>query len=194
MPLWAVDISSEHARAVHALLKDPAHFWRAHGVVMFSAQDSAYRPDKVEFSAGVWLFWQTLMGEALIEMGDYDSAADLLGRVLAGMLPVVRQQKAFFAGYHAERPAGLGARGHAAGAAPLHLFLRVIGVRIVNAERVWTGGAYSWGQPVTVMHHGVRVRRAADGTTVTFPGGETVTLPPGTPWSCVTPDGWREQG
>ncbi len=194
MPLWAVEIDPEHARATHALLKDPAHFWRAHGVVMFSAQDAAYRPEKVEFSAGVWMFWQTLMGEALIEMGDTASAADLLANVLAGMLPVVKAEKAFYAGYHAERPGAIGVRGHAGGAVPLHLFLRVIGVRIVSGERVWTGGAYHWTHPVTVTHHGVRVRRAADGTTVTFPGGEMVHLPPDVPWGCVTPDGWSEEG
>ncbi|MCK6579785.1 MAG: hypothetical protein L6Q98_16970 [Anaerolineae bacterium] len=185
LPLWAVDIEPRHAAALRDLLKSPDHFWRKHGVIMFSARDPQYEPDRNEFAAGVWGFWLTLMGEALVEAGDYAAAADLLRRYFAGMIPVVKARKAFYEGYHAEKAEGLGARGQVGGIAPLHLFLRVIGVRIISERRVWTGGPFPWHEPVMISHQGVTVRRAADGTTITFPTGETVTLPPDAPWQQV---------
>jgi hypothetical protein len=60
---------------------------------------------------------------------------------------------------------------------PLHLLLRVLGVRIVSARKVWSGGAYLWGSAVTVTQRGVVVRRSAGGTQIRFPSGNTVDLP-----------------
>ncbi|MDZ4769045.1 MAG: hypothetical protein SGJ24_07955 [Chloroflexota bacterium] len=189
LPAWAVAIDPAYSAPTLALLKDPAHFWRRHGVIMLSAQDSYYRPDQYEFAAAAWGFWNTLMGEALIEAGDFAGAADLLRRMLNGMIPVVKREKSFFEGYHADKLDGIGARGHSSGIAPLHLFLRVIGIRIVSANRVWTGGIYAWDHPVTIIHYGVTVRRSAEGTTVIFADGETVTLAPDAPWTRITPSG-----
>lgn len=187
LPLWAVDIPREHTDGVISLLKNPEHFWRKYGAIMLSATDPHYQPEQNDFAAGVWGFWLTLLGEGLIEAGDFAGAADLLKRYLAGMIPVVKRSKAFYEGYHAEKPQGIGVRGHIGGIVPLHLFLRVIGVRIIGKNAVWTGGDFVWDHPVTVSHQGVTVRRSAEGTTVTFPSGEVVSLPPGATWQRVTP-------
>jgi len=185
LPLWAVDIPTDHREAIIALIRNPDHFWRTYGTLMFSAQDSHFQPDKIEFAAGVWSFWITLMGEGLIEAGDLTSAAELLHRFLDGMLPVVKREKAFYEGYHADKLAPLGARGHVGGIAPLHLLLRVVGVRIISPKRVWTGGAFAWGRPITITHQGVRVHRSGEGTTITFPSGTSVTLAANADWQPV---------
>lgn len=187
MPLWAVEIEPDQAKATQVLLKDAAHFWRPCGVIMASAQDEAVAEGKHEFAKAVWNFWNTMMGEALIEMGDLEGAAELVRRMLNGMRPVVQQEKAFYEGYHSEKPGGLGKRGHVSGVAPLHLFMRVIGVRIISAARVWVGGPYVWRGPVTVTHHGVSVTRSATETRVAFPDGQVIELAPDVPWTLITP-------
>jgi hypothetical protein len=66
---------------------------------------------------------------------------------------------------------------------PLHLLLRVIGVRVVSDRKVWTGGPFTWNSPVTVRQHGVTVQRSAEGTHIEFPSGHIVD---------VANDTWKE--
>jgi hypothetical protein len=191
LPLWSVGISPERAAALIEHLTNPAEFLRPNGTLMFSAKDPYYNPapasapSSVEGSLGVWVYWVTLMGEGLIENRRVDLAADLLNRLLATQTAVLREQKAFSEYYHADQPKGLGERGNVLGIVPLHLLLRVLGVRITSKSRVWTGGEYPWSKPVTITQHGVTVTRSAGGTTIRFPSGDTVNLPADAPWQEV---------
>ena len=152
---------------------------------MFSASDPYYNPARAEGSVGVWAFWLTLMGEGLIEHERFDLAAELLKRLLAAQTAVLRESKAFYEFYHADEARGLGERGSTFGLVPLHLLLRVLGVRILSKNRVWTGGTFAWGSPVTVTQYGVTVKRSAQGTEIRFPSGDTVNLPADAPWQEV---------
>ncbi len=185
LPLWSVGIDAERAAALVQHLTNPDEFWRANGVQMLSAQDPYYNPARAEGSVGIWLFWNTLIGEGLIEYGFHDSAANLTRRLLSAQTSVLRGTKAFYEFYHADEPRGLGERGSSFGLAPLHLLLRVIGVRIISKTRVWTGGDFQWGSPVTVTQYGVTVRRSAQGTEIRFPSSETVNLAPDALWQEV---------
>ena len=153
---------------------------------MLSARDRYYDPAHAEGSLGVWVYWLTLIGEGLIEHNRVDLATDLLQRLLGAQTAVLRDAKAFYEFYHADEARGLGERGSTLGLVPLHLLLRVLGVRIVSKTRVWTGGAFDWGKPVSVTQHGVTVRRSTTGTEIRFPSGETVALPGDAPWQEVT--------
>ena len=146
LPLWSVGIHAERAAALVQHITNPAEFWRANGVQMLAANDPYYDPARAEGSVGVWTFWNTLIGEGLIEYGFHDTAADLTRRLLNAQTTVLRDAKAFSEFYHADEPRGLGERGSTFGLAPLHLLLRVIGVRILSKTRVWTGGAFALGQ------------------------------------------------
>ena len=68
---------------------------------------------------------------------------------------------------------------------PLHLLLRVLGVRVISKTKVWTGGAFPWDRPVKVTHKGVAVERSAQGTRITFASKQIVELPPDAPWQGV---------
>ncbi len=186
LPLWSVVLPSEHAEALKNLLINPDHFWRPNGVSMCSAQDAHFDPANANGSGGVWPFWLTLIGEGLIETGHPDIAAELLRRLLPVQISVLRQQHDFAEFYHSEQPVGLGEKGQLAGVAPLHLFLRVIGVRIIHAGKVWTGGAHPWDTPITIRQHGVTVNRSTERTTIQFASGHQVTLPSGAAWQAVT--------
>lgn len=186
LPLWSVGIAPERADALIAHLTNPEEFWRKNGVLMFSAQDPHYNPARAEGSVGVWSYWLTLIGEGLIEHNRVDLATELLKRLLAAQTAVLQSSKTFFEFYHADEPRGLGERGSTMGLVPLHLLMRVLGVRIMSKSRVWTGGAFAWGSPVTVSQHGVTVTRSAQGTEVRFPSGSAVSLAADAPWQEIT--------
>ncbi|PJF33384.1 MAG: hypothetical protein CUN49_18695, partial [Candidatus Thermofonsia Clade 1 bacterium] len=61
-----------------------------------------------------------------------------------------------------------------AGIVPISAFLRLIGLRIVNARRVWAGGTFAFERPVTVRRGALQVTRSASGTRVVFPSGKVV--------------------
>lgn len=176
LPLWSPGISEERATALVRLITDKSHFWRANGVSMNSAQDSRFDPANVQGSGAVWPFWLTLLGEGLIEHGYVEEATEMIKRLLTAQVSVLKQEKAFFEFYHSDQPRGLGDRGHVGGIVPLHLLLRVLGVRIVSTGKVWAGGAFAWDKPVTVTQHGVMVHRSRAGTQVRFPSGHEVAL------------------
>lgn len=185
LPLWSAALPPERTESLIELLTAPDHFWRASGVTMSSAQDASFDPSNAEGSGGVWPFWVTLLGEGLLEAGRADLAADLLQRLLTTQTAVFRDKRAFYEFYHSDTARGLGEPGHLAGIVPLHLLLRVLGVRVISARRVWTGGPYHWGQPVTLTQHGVTIRRSVDGTTVRFASGSEIALPADAPWQEV---------
>lgn len=181
MPIWSVGIDKERADQVVRLMIDTAHFWRQTGVPMCSARDSHYDAAGTNGSGGVRPFWITLLGEGLIEYNLAETAAELVRRLLRAQVNTLKAQKAFSEHYSADEAAGAGEKGHTAGLVPLHLLLRVLGVRVINARKAWTGGLFAWEQPVTVTQHGVTVSRSKTGTTVQFPSGGRVELPADAP-------------
>ncbi len=150
---------------------------------MNSAQDANFDPSNANGSGGVWPFWVTLVGEALIESGDMQAATDLLKKVLHTQTTVLQEQKQFFEFYHSDEAKGLGEHGHLAGIVPLYLLMRVLGVRVISSEKVWVGGPFLWGSPVTIRQRGVSINRSAEGSHIEFPSGRQVEL---------TGDEWQE--
>lgn len=175
LPLWAGGLPADRAEALIARLTDTAAFWRATGVPMSPATDANYDASNADGSGGVWPYWNLLIAEGLIEHGAVAQATDLCKRLLTAQSATLREHKAFREFYHTDQLTGLGER-RLAGVPSLHLLLRVLGVRIINAGAVWTGGTFAWGSPVTITQHGVRVERSAAQTIITFPGAEPITL------------------
>jgi hypothetical protein len=183
LPLWAVEIPPERAAALVELLR--ARFMCPNGMVMVAADDPRFDPKDAEGGAGVRSFWMTLIGEGLIETGQVELATDLLKRLMRAQTAALTADKAFHEFYHPDEARGLGETGHLAGIIPLHLLLRVLGVRIISKKKVWTGGAYHWNSPVTVTQFGVTVKRAAEGIEIEFPSGKRVMLPADAAWQEV---------
>ena len=129
----------------------------------------------------------TLLGLVPSRDGHYGLAVafPLLDRFLKTQIQSLRQNKIFMEYYRADKAEGAGERGHVAGLPPLHLLLRVLGVRVISPTKVWTGGPFPWGGPVKVTHRGLVIERSADGTRVTFTSGRVVELPVAAPWQAV---------
>ncbi|MCC6614703.1 MAG: hypothetical protein IT320_14585 [Anaerolineae bacterium] len=177
LPLWSLGASPEQADALVGQIE--RNFWNTSGI-------SETAEPRVE-TPTISTFFITILGEALLEhaQGDAGAAFPLLERFLMTQIGVLRQSKAFMEYYRADRAEGAGERGHVAGLPPLHLLLRVLGVRVISPTKVWTGGPFPWGAPVRVTQHGVVIERAAAGTRVTFPSGHIAELPADAPWQAV---------
>jgi hypothetical protein len=176
LPLWSAGIPTEHAADLFRLLTDPQYFWRPNGLTMSSAQDAHFDPTNANGSGGIWMFWSMLIGEGLIEYGNLPNAYELLKRSLNIQAAVLREQKTFSEFYHSDETKGLGTSGHIGGIVPLHLLMRVVGVRILNRAKAWVGGQFVWEQPVTVKQHGVVVQRTTAGTHIRFPSGYEIDI------------------
>ncbi len=183
LPLWSAGVPPEHVDALMTLLTDPNQFWRESGVSMNSAQDANFDPKNADGSGGVWPYWLTLIAEALIELGHMEAATELLQNILRVQTQVLKSSKRFSEFYNSDKPEGLGEPSNIAGLVPLHLLMRVIGVRIISSRKVWVGGKFTWGKPITVQQRGIVVDRQETETKITFPSGYNIK---------VSGDDWQE--
>jgi hypothetical protein len=177
LPLWAgLPNAGRAERLVRRTLLDPARYWRPYGMPNCSAADPAYKPDNREGSGGVWMMWNTMLGEGLVDYGYRAEAAELISRLMAGMLHTLVGEHAFREAYNSDHLEGLGDRDYLWGVAPVALFMRALGVRLVGTRKVYLEGRNPFPWPVTVRHKGLTVVRGPEATTITFPSGRTATV------------------
>jgi glycogen debranching enzyme len=175
IPLWAGIPAAERAeRLVRDTILDENRFWREYGIPSCSAEDPAYASDNQEGAGGVWLFWNTLIGEGLIDYGYIEEAVELVTRLMKASIQTLRVDKAFHEVYDADQPQGLGERDHLWGVAPVHLFLYVLGVRLISPTKIWIRGSNPFPWPVTLRWRGLLVECFNDRTVITFPNGQMV--------------------
>jgi len=177
LPLWAgIPHPARAEKLVRQTLLNPETFWRLYGIPNTAANAPTYKPDNREGSGGVWLMWNTMVGEGLLEYGFRTEAAELVTRLMMTITNTLKVEKAFREAYNSEKLEGLGEKDYIWGVAPVHLFMRVLGVRLISAQRLYLSGHNPFPWPVTVRWKGLTVTRAANSayTTITFPGGRTV--------------------
>ena len=176
-PLWAGMVEANRARRmVRRTVLDGKRFWRSFGIPGCSALDPAYTRGE-EFGPGaVTMAANSLVGEALTDLGFVDEAAELVTRLMAAVVATLRLEKTTCQAHNPDTGAGLGERGHPAGAAPLSLFLHVLGVRFLDTQRLWLRGRNPFPWPVTLRWKGLVVRRLEAHTLVTFADGQQVRI------------------
>jgi hypothetical protein len=177
MPLWAGLADAERARQiVSKTLTDPDQFWRRYGIPECSALDPAYPQALADECCGVSMFWNTLMGEALVHYGYLERAAELVGRLMAAIVIALKQEKGFSQMYSPDRELSFGPRDHVAGLAPLHLFLETLGVRLLSPHRIAVRGRNPYPWPVVIRWKGLEVRRDGVRAYIRFPNGQQETV------------------
>ncbi len=172
LPLWAGIPNTDRAAAlVRRTLTDPARFWRPFGIPNCAADDPAYRSDNRNGSGGVWMMWNTMLGEGLCDYGFFAEAWDLFGRIMAAQLMGLREEQCFWEAYDNDTGAGIGARDYLWGTVPLHFLTKLHGIMVVAPDHVRLLPSDLLGRRVTVRHHGVTVTRYGAGATITWPDG-----------------------
>ncbi len=186
LPLWAGAVGSEERlRRIVATLNDPARYGRPFGLPICPANDPAFIPNNDGGSGGVWMVWNGLFVQALLEnaataankslRGELtDAARGLFSRLMEAMAKALRTDHAFRGGYNSESGDGLGDIDEIEGTFPLALFFRLIGLRPISTRKVFAGGVFALPHAVTVRLWGMTIRRDNMGTYITFPTGYQV--------------------
>jgi hypothetical protein len=175
LPLWAGIAEPEQAEAlVVNTLTSPDRFWRKHGIPRCSADDPAYDPDSRLEACGVSPVQNVMLAEGLIAYGYRRQAAELFERVMSGISACLVRDNTFQSVYHPDAVGGGGEREELMGAAPLDLFLELLGVRLVSPSKLRLEGRSPFDHPVRLRWRGLEVIRQADRTEITFPNGQQV--------------------
>src|SRR5512138_1712612 len=174
MPLWAGIPDEQRAQTIigRALL-DADRFHRPFGV---PACPHLTQPEAESVSQAVHLPWNLFICEGLLRYGFRTDAARLVAHMMNGVIQNLKQNRAFYARYHAERGVGIGERNALNGLAPVDLFLRVLGVEILSAARVRLEGRNPFPWDVTINYKGLKVIRGQEKTQVVFANGKSVTI------------------
>lgn len=170
LPLWAgIPSASRAAQLVDRTLLDPHRFWRKHGIPACPANDPAYAADR---PSAVWMQWNTMIGEGLVDYGYLHQAAELVSRLMRACTESLKQDQGFRQAYHADGAGGIGERDHLAGVAPLGLLLYVLGVRLISPRKIALRGLNPFPWPIRLSWRGLEIEWEQDSAWVTFPSGE----------------------
>lgn len=108
LPLWAGVADEQRAKRLVEKLLDTAKFWRKFGVPSLSADDSYYNP-KGYWNGPVWVEWDYLIVNGLLQYGYKREAKELVMRVAQNMIAQLKKDHNFWefyspddqwAGYH----------------------------------------------------------------------------------------------
>jgi len=172
LPLWAGMSDPQHAQAlIGRTILAADRFDRPFGL---PALPSLPTPEADSVGMSVHLPWNHLIGEGLLAYGFRDEAARLTAHLMNAVIQNLKQVRAFYQRYHAERGTGIGERNALSGLAPVGLFLHALGVTVFSPTRVRLEGRNPYPWPVTVKVRGLTVVRNLEDTVVTFPNGSTI--------------------
>jgi hypothetical protein len=176
MPLWAGIPDQGHAQTmIGRALLDASRFNRPYGIPACPLLASPNKESEA-ISHAVHLPWNMFICEGLLRYGFRTDAARIVAHLMTGVIQNLKQNRAFYARYHAEKGSGLGERNALSGLAPLGLFLRVLGVEILSSTRVKFEGVNPFPWDVTVQYKGLKVIRGQQKTEVIFANGKSVTV------------------
>jgi hypothetical protein len=173
-PLWAGVLDAQHAQImIGRALLDAGRFYRPYGV---PACPLLTQPEAESVSQSVHLPWNLLICEGLLRYGFRADATRMFVHNMTAIIQNLKQNRAFFARYHAERGTGIGERNALSGLAPVGLFMKILGVEIFSATRVKLAGENPFPWDVTIQYKGMKVMRGQQKTEVVFANGKSVTV------------------
>jgi hypothetical protein len=171
LPIWAGIPEKQQANAMIARnLMTADRFDRAFGLPSLP-ESPAEEADLVSMS--VHLPWNQLVGEGLLAYGFRAEATRLTAHLMNGVIQNLKQNRAFYQRYHAEKGTGIGERNSLHGLAPVGLFMQALGVTILSATKVKLEGKNLFPWTITVKYKGLTVVRSSEQTVILFPNGES---------------------
>ena len=173
-PLWAGVPNTEKAELlVKKTIIHPTRFWRTYGL---AACTTTPAPEASTDCESIWVPWNCLIGEGLVNYGFTDAATEIVSRLMDAITLNIKKSGAFRKTYNAQTGAGIGERNAVLGLPPLDLFLTTLGVRIESIWRVHLSGKNPYPWPVTIRFRGLHILRKEESTEITFPNGEVITV------------------
>ncbi len=174
MPLWAGIPDEQHAQTmIGRALLDANRFHRPYGI---PACPLLTQPEAESVSQAVHLLWNLFICEGLLRYGFRSDAARIVAHAMTAIVQNLKQNRAFYARYHAEKGTGMGERNALTGLAPVGLFLRVLGVEIRSSTCVKLAGENPFPWAVTICHKGLKIIRGLKETKVIFANGKSMVI------------------
>jgi hypothetical protein len=179
LPLWAGALEKQRAYAlVGRNIMTAERFDRPFGMPSLPL---TLNKESESVSLSVNLPWNMLIAEGLLAYGFRAEATRLTAHLMNAVIQNLKQNRAFFQRYHAEKGTGIGERNSLAGLAPVGLFMQALGVTIYSAEKIKLEGKNLFPFAVTIKYKGLTIVRSSEQTTVTFSNGESVIVKEETP-------------
>ncbi|MGE5379105.1 MAG: MGH1-like glycoside hydrolase domain-containing protein, partial [Bacteroidota bacterium] len=176
MPLWAGVPDEQHAQImIGRALLDANRFNRPFGIPACPVSPAGH-PEAESVFMAVHLPWNLFVCEGLLRYGFRSDAARIMAHFMTAVVQNLKQNRAFFARYHAETGMGIGERNVLTGLAPVGLFLQILGVQILSPRRVRLEGENPFPWEVTVCYRGLKIERGLNKTVITFTNGKAVTI------------------
>jgi len=177
LPLWAGIPESERAESlIRENILNPDHFWRPFGISTCPLSDPAYEISNRQGVGGISMYWNMLLGEALLAYGYKIEAAGLVQNLVQAVILTLQKDKAFREVYHPERPEGSGERDHISGLVPLGLFLDCLGIHLIKPDKFFLRGDNPFPWDVTMRWKGIEIQCLKDRKVVHFPSGERIEI------------------
>lgn len=171
LPLWAGVVEKQRAHAmIGRNVMNAERFDRPFGLPSLPFIPD---PEAESVSLSVSLPWNTLIAEGLLDYGFRAEATRLTARMMNAVIQNLKQNRAFYQRYHAEKGTGIGERNALTGFAPVGLFMQSLGVTILSGSRVRLEGRNLFPWQVTIKYKGLTIVRGSEQTTVTFANGES---------------------
>jgi hypothetical protein len=179
VPLGSGGLDDNQIARTVTLMTDPAHYWREYGISGSPASDPNYDPSLQNGNGGLWPAWNARFGLALLETGHAAESVELFKCVLAAQIRGLREEGTFRALYNPDTGEGMGDSGVITGAVSWHWFAALFGAFVIEPGLVAITGPFQFeGQSMRWTQYGVVIARSDAGTTITFPTGTAINLPP----------------
>jgi hypothetical protein len=175
LPLWARIPSQEQANIlVNLTILNKKKFLAPFGLrSCINNQEEMMLPD--EYFA-MHLPWISLILEGMVNYGLQKKAAEVFSRWMKALISSQKLELCFPQSYHSENGTALGGVNTLSGLVPVGLFLKILGINIINPFKLEVMHANPFPWPVTLKYRGLTVVQHDKKTMVIFPDGQSVSV------------------
>ena len=175
LPVWAGIPSTERAKVlINLTIMNKKKFLSPYG--LRSCIDFPEKNSYPEEFFSIHLPWTEMIVDGLIQYGERKKAAEVFMRLMKPVAHILQHDMTLYQSFHSETGKPLGAENTLTGLIPIGLFLRILGVRIINPTKVELSGHNPFPWPVTLKFQGLTIVKQEHKTFVIFPDGQNITI------------------
>ena len=175
LPLWAGIPTDDKAKILTNLtILNKKKFLSPYGL-----RSNILKPegsDVTDEYFAMHLPWISMILEGMLHYGMQKKTAVVFTRLIKGVLNSIKQEMKFHQSYHSETGKPMGAINSLSSLIPVGLFLKILGIKIVNPStiEITSGDPFPWS--VTIKFRGLTLVHHEKKTLVIFPDGQNVTV------------------
>lgn len=117
------------------------------------------------------VIWNTLILEGMLQQGYISETREIFSNLMETIVAGLKNHSGFFPFYEREKDLPTGGRNAIAGLVPLHLYLKISGIKIFSPNRVAVWGSSPFPEPIEVHWQGLSLYRQGSHIRITFPNG-----------------------